>query len=85
MTTCVLSYTEAEEFDADLYFYDFDLSERDLGKTPKRYYCLYCDTMTQRSEPGSYLFVCVHCGWWQVVSGGGGASGSSPVRQTEVG
>lgn len=74
MTSCVLSYAEAEDLDADLFFYDHDLSERDLGKTPKRYHCLYCDSMTQRSEPslGQYLFVCEHCGWWQVVSGGGG-------------
>jgi hypothetical protein len=74
MTACVLSYAEAEEFDADLFFYDYDLSERDLGKSPKRYCCLYCDTITQRSAPssGKYLFVCEHCGWWQVVSGGGG-------------
>lgn len=30
--------------------------------------------MTERTEPylGKHLFVCGHCGWWQLISGGGG-------------
>ena len=69
----MLSYSEAEDFDADLFFYDHDLSERDTEKSSKRYHCLYCDMITQRTDPDSdkYLFVCGHCGWWQLISGGG--------------
>ncbi len=74
MTAGILSYAEAENLDTNLFFYDHDLSEGNPGKAPKRYHCLYCDSMTQRSEPsfGQYLFVCGHCGWWQVISGVGG-------------
>ncbi len=73
VTNYLLSYSEAEDFNADLFFYDHDLSERDLEKSPRRYHCLYCDKMTKRTEPHcKYLFVCEHCGWWQLISGGGG-------------
>ena len=74
MTPCVLSYAEAESFDVDLFFHDHDLSERDPGKASKRYHCLYCDTVTERSEPRAihYLYACGHCGWWQVIIGGRG-------------
>lgn len=70
----VLSYSEAEKFQADAFFYDHDLTERDPEKSSKQYHCLYCNAMAVRSEPNRrhYLFVCHNCGWWQVVFGRGG-------------
>ena len=74
MTRSVISYAEAEIFDAELFFYDHDLTTMDLEKTCKQYHCLYCQYLTKRDEPSSsqYLFVCDHCGWWQLITGSGG-------------
>jgi hypothetical protein len=74
MMNCVLSYAEAEKFEAKAFFYDHDLAEYNPEKTPKQYRCLYCDAWAERSDPEwrRYLFVCKNCGWWQIVFGGGG-------------
>src|SRR5580765_2036812 len=74
MKGSLVAYNEVETFDADLFFYDHDLAEYDMAKSPKQFACHFCGSPTERSEPGEwvYLFVCTSCGWWMVIKGGGG-------------
>lgn len=83
----IFSYSEAETYEQDFFFYDYAPCNYDPSKTPIDIICPYCSSLAIQRDfafgINTSLFICEKCGWWttiRAIEGGG----FSAFKKSEV-